>query len=306
MDKLKDKVKKRIIRWIILSFLMIFILPFCMVSCAVLIIVGILGGNDIEIANSTTLTAEYLIAVKTISDQQGLDFIKLLTLSTVEGEGTYNTEVLEKALGRMGEPIKIRSYEETLYSTYKKIYGELKTGAIPLKTLIVKSIDIDESGIKLYKNISEIEWNYSHSNDFGNDRTYGGERKHLGNDIMAVKGTPIVSMCDGIITQIGWNELGGWRIGITDKNGTYWYYAHMNSYAAGMRQGLNVSAGTLIGYVGSSGYGSVGTTGKFADHLHLQIGIIEQGHKGYVWVNPYEIVRFMEPYRTSIIKYIGE
>jgi murein DD-endopeptidase MepM/ murein hydrolase activator NlpD len=105
---------------------------------------------------------------------------------------------------------------------------------------------------------------------------------------------------------MGWNELGGWRIGITDKNNTYWYYAHMNSFEEGMYQGLSVTAGTVIGYVGNSGYGTVGTTGKFADHLHLQIGITMEDSRGNVWINPYEIVRFMEAYRTSIIKYIEE
>ena len=41
---------------------------------------------------------------------------------------------------------------------------------------------------------------------------------------------PVISVSDGYISNIGWLELGGWRIGITSCNGIYNYYAHLDSY----------------------------------------------------------------------------
>ena len=52
---------------------------------------------------------------------------------------------------------------------------------------------------------------------------------------MAEKNTPgyypVVSMTDGVVTEKGWLEKGGWRIGITAPTGAYFYYAHLDSYA---------------------------------------------------------------------------
>lgn len=53
----------------------------------------------------------------------------------------------------------------------------------------------------------------------------------------------VVSVCDGVVEKIGWLELGGYRIGIRSKTGTYFYYAHLSSYAEGMKQGKTVKAG---------------------------------------------------------------
>ena len=105
-------------------------------------------------------------------------------------------------------------------------------------------------------------------------RSYGGKRLHEGTDLMPPKNQrdtfAVVSVCDGVVEKIGWLELGGYRIGIRSKTGTYFYYAHLSSYAEGMKQGKTVKAGELLGYMGDSGYGKEGTVGKFPVHLHLE------------------------------------
>ena len=70
---------------------------------------------------------------------------------------------------------------------------------------------------------------------------------------------------------MGWNNFGGWRIGIRDNNNSYHYYAHLAYYDKEIKVGDIVEPGTLIGYVGSSGYGKEGTSGKFPPHLHYGI-----------------------------------
>lgn len=115
----------------------------------------------------------------------------------------------------------------------------------------------------------------SYSDDYGESRSWSpqGEtvRFHEGVDILSAKGTPISSVLDGIIVNMGWSEYGGWRMTIRVDSDTDFYYAHMSRYADGLKQGDTVRKGQIIGYVGSTGYGPVGTEDKFVSHLHFGI-----------------------------------
>ena len=101
------------------------------------------------------------------------------------------------------------------------------------------------------------------------------DKFHEGCDIMDslnVPGRiPVVSATDGIVTNIGWLYLGGYRIGITSDNKIYYYYAHLDSYANGIKVGDKIVAGQLIGFMGNTGEGEEGTRGKFPVHLHFGI-----------------------------------
>ena len=101
----------------------------------------------------------------------------------------------------------------------------------------------------------------------------------------------VVSVSDGIIENIGWLEKGGKRIGVRSESGAYFYYAHLDSYAS-LEVGDGVKAGDMLGFMGDSGYGTEGTTGKFPVHLHLGIYIYPDGQE--VSVNPYWILRYIE------------
>lgn len=127
------------------------------------------------------------------------------------------------------------------------------------------------------------------------ERNYAGKRRHEGTDIMASENKrglyPVVSMTDGVITNLGWLEKGGYRIGITTEGGTYYYYAHLDSYG-NIKEGMEVKAGELLGYMGDSGYGEEGTVGKFDVHLHVGIYFYEDGRE--LSVNPYHLLKFLE------------
>ena len=101
----------------------------------------------------------------------------------------------------------------------------------------------------------------------------------------------MLSMSDGVVEQIGWLKLGGYRVGIRSPKGVYFYYAHLYSYAPGIRRGTKIRAGDVIGYMGDSGYGEKeGTVGKFPVHLHL--GIYRKDTKyGEYSVNPYKFLQ---------------
>lgn len=110
---------------------------------------------------------------------------------------------------------------------------------------------------------------YSYSNGYGAARGWGGRRSHEGIDIFASYGTPVVSTSYGIVEIAGWNEYGGYRVGIRDIYNTYQYYAHLQWFAEEIEVGVIVEPGQVIGSVGSTGYGPEGTSGKFAPHLHF-------------------------------------
>ena len=112
-------------------------------------------------------------------------------------------------------------------------------------------------------------YNYSYANGYGAARGWGGRRAHEGIDIFASYGTPVTSTAYGIVEIVGWNEYGGYRIGIRDIYNTYQYYAHLQGFADGIEEGTIVEPGQVIGSVGSTGYGPEGTSGKFDPHLHF-------------------------------------
>lgn len=120
---------------------------------------------------------------------------------------------------------------------------------------------------------------------------------HEGCDIMDennIQGEiPIVSATDGVITNLGWLYLGGYRIGITTDDSIYYYYAHLNSYAAGLNVGDAVTAGQLLGFMGNTGEGEEGTKGKFDVHLHF--GIYKRNQNGNEEaVNAYPYLKQLE------------
>ncbi len=138
----------------------------------------------------------------------------------------------------------------------------------------------------------------SYGNDWGNPRTFGGDRRHEGCDIMGDQyedGTyPVVSMTDGVVEKLGWLRLGGWRVGIRSESGIYYYYAHLDSYAEGLEIGNEVRAGQQIGRMGSTGYSEIeGTSGNFAVHLHVGIYVPLKGQED-ISVNPYYLMQYLE------------
>lgn len=150
---------------------------------------------------------------------------------------------------------------------------------------------------------SSLEDEVYYENTWMYERNFQGKHGHEGTDLLSVRNKngihPIVSMTDGIITKVGWSAAGGYRIGILSDSNIYYYYAHLDHYAAQVKENQSVRAGQIIGYMGSSGYGAEGTYGKFPVHLHVGI-YINTADQYMVSVNPYHILKDLE---QNIIKY---
>ena len=92
----------------------------------------------------------------------------------------------------------------------------------------------------------------------------GYNKKHLGTDFAAPMGTPIMASGSGTITRAKWCGGGGNCIKIKHNSTYETIYAHMQSFAKGMKVGKKVRQGQIIGYVGSTGM----STGP---HLHYEV-----------------------------------
>lgn len=94
-----------------------------------------------------------------------------------------------------------------------------------------------------------------------------GGRQHNAADVMAPRGTLVLSADDGVIRRLSRNALGGITIYATDPDERFaYYYAHLDGYAPELHVHQRVRRGDVLGYVGSTGNAPAS-----APHLHFQI-----------------------------------
>ena len=116
-----------------------------------------------------------------------------------------------------------------------------------------------------------------------------GTRKHEAIDIMAPRGTRVVAVDDGKLVKLFYSKAGGITAYQFDPAGQLsYYYAHLDRYAEGLKEGMALKRGDLIGYVGTSGNSA-------ADAPHLHFGVYRLGADKKWWqgapVNPYPALR---------------
>ena len=92
----------------------------------------------------------------------------------------------------------------------------------------------------------------------------GYNKMHKGTDFAAPMGTPIMASGDGVIKKAGWCGGGGNCVKIRHNSSYETVYAHMSKFARGIKSGVRVKQGQIIGYVGSTGK----STGP---HLHYEV-----------------------------------
>ncbi len=143
---------------------------------------------------------------------------------------------------------------------------------------------------------------YDHYDDFGASRSYGYHRSHLGHDLMGSIGTPVIAIESGYVEAIGWNQYGGWRIGIRSfDQKRYYYYAHLRKdhpYAGDLSEGDIVTAGDVIGYLGMTGYSHTENVNNInVPHLHFGVQLIfnasQKDGNNQIWINCYELTKFL-------------
>lgn len=133
-------------------------------------------------------------------------------------------------------------------------------GPMPIATPLTASYPTPQGATHIFP----IVGGGSFSNDWGGPRP--GGRTHQGIDLFAKHGTPVVAISDGTLFRVGWNRVGGWRYWLRDRWGNEFYHAHLSGFTPAATDGAVVKAGTVLGYVGTSG-DARGTP----PHVHFEI-----------------------------------
>jgi len=193
-----------------------------------------------------------------------------------------------------------------LYSYYNEAYTAVLGGLVGS----YKVNGEEKYGLMAFSPIAKT-FPYEDYDDFGTRRTYGFSRPHLGHDLIAATGTPVIAVESGVVEALGWNQYGGWRIGIRsfDKH-RYYYYAHLRQnrpYAEGLEVGQTVTAGDVIGYVGHTGYSTTENVNNIRlSHLHFGLQLIfDESQKecnNEIWVDVYPITMLLHQKQAEVVR----
>lgn len=269
------------------------------------------------------LDQAYQYDVETYENGVHVNWIELLAYlgAMYGGEfGSYKKSDMSKLVERL------QSKEETMasitadmkyYSYYLEAYTAVLGGLVGEYEIEQLKDDTSEErvwvkkyGLKGYLPIAK-NFPYSDYDDFGVSRSYGYKRRHLGHDMMGQVGTPIVAVESGYVEAIGWNQYGGWRLGIRSFDGKrYYYYAHLRKnfpYNKTLKEGSIVQAGDVIGYLGRTGYSATENVNNIeTSHLHIGLQLIfdesQKEGNNEIWVDCYNLIRFLYRNRSETVK----
>ena len=251
-----------------------------------------------------------------------LNWVELLAYLAAKNGGEFKrfkASQLDAVAKELQEGKTIEELTEKLkyYSYYREAYGAVLDGLVGEYEIEVadETAEGGKKWVRKYglKGFSPIAKNYPYSDfdDFGTSRDYGFKRKHLGHDFMGATGTPIIAVEGGTVEALGWNQYGGWRIGIRshDKK-RYYYYAHLRQnfpFNKALEVGSVVQPGDVIGYLGHTGYSTKENVNNIKQpHLHFGLQLIfdesQKEGNNEIWVDVYPLVRLLYRNRCEVVK----
>lgn len=251
--------------------------------------------------------------IETYEKDCHISWIDILSVAACRTGGKCSLSSVKKAAKELKDgkaPRELLGNLYQYYDYYHKSYTAVLGGMLGTYVIEKDGQKICTYGLKAFSPIA-AGYGYSHSADFGNSRSFGFQRKHLGNDIMGSLGTPIVAVEGGVVEVMGWNRYGGWRIGVRSFDSKrYYYYAHLQKdhpFAQGLAEGDIVQAGDLLGFMGRTGYSDQENVNNIsAVHLHFGMQLVfEESQKeclSEIWVDVYDLVRLLADHRSSLEK----
>lgn len=275
---------------------------------------------DFKVTNEA-MRAAYQLDVESYGKDIHLNWVELLAYIGTRYGGEFSRykekdlHNLAKKLTEEGQTMEELTKDMKYYTYYREAYGAVLDGWVG-EYEIQKNADTEQQenpnlkeeilwekkyGLKAFLPIAK-GYGYSDYDDFGVSRSYGYSRPHLGHDMMGQVGTPIISVESGYVEAIGWNQYGGWRLGIRslDKK-RYYYYAHLRQnfpYNKELKEGSLIQAGDVIGYLGHTGYSTKENVNNIdTPHLHWGLQLIfdesQKEGNGEIWIDCYEITKFL-------------
>ena len=254
-----------------------------------------------------------------------LDWIELLAYLAAKNGGEFSRykasqmDAVVKEL-RGGKTMDELTENMKYYSYYREAYGAALGGFVGEYEVEVKDDGAENGkkwvrkyGLKAFLPIA-MNYPYSDFDDFGSSRDYGFKRTHLGHDFMGATGTPIIAVEGGTVEALGWNQYGGWRIGIRshDKK-RYYYYAHLRQnfpFNKSLEVGSVVQPGDVIGYMGHTGYSTKENVNNIKEpHLHFGMQLIfdesQKESNNEIWIDVYPLTCFLAKHTQEVQKVEG-
>ena len=269
---------------------------------------------------SDVMEKAFRLDMGTVQEEVHFNWVELLAYLGAKYGGDFE-RFRQTDLDAVVEKLKSGSAMEEIakdmkyYAYYREAYGAVLDGMVGYfeQESGNDKVWLRKYGLKVFSPIAK-NFPYSDFDDFGASRSYGFKRKHLGHDMMGQVGMPVIAVESGYVEALGWNQYGGWRIGIRsfDKK-RYYYYAHLRQnypYQANLKEGSIVTAGDVIGYLGRTGYSTTENTNNITTpHLHFGIQLIfdesQKEGNNEIWINCYEIVKFLRMNQSETVKVEG-
>lgn len=248
-----------------------------------------------------------------------IDILSYLSIQNGNNFSHYTNKDIKKLKEKLkdGKTIDELMAENKYYNYYKEVYTAVLGQYIGNYNVEIETSDNPDEqnweskyGLKAFSPIAK-NYYFEHYSDFANARTYGYKRKHTGHDLFGSIGTPVIAIEGGIVEYAGWNQYGGWRIGIRsfDKK-RYYYYAHLRKdhpYSSIIEEGATIQAGDVIGYLGMTGYSTKENVNNInVPHLHLGIQLIfdesQKDGNTEIWIDSYNIVKLLQKNKSAVYK----
>ena len=251
--------------------------------------------------------------IRSFEQEAHISWIDILAVAACRSGGKCPLTAVKKAASQLrsgADPETMLGGVYKYYDYYHDAYEAALGGLLGSFAIEKDGQWIAAYGLKAYSPIAS-GFGYSHCEDFGVSRSFGFQRKHLGNDLMGTLGTPIVAVEGGVVEAMGWNRYGGWRIGIRSHDSKrYYYYAHLQKdhpFAEGLQEGDLVQAGDIIGFMGRTGYSDKENVNNIETvHLHFGLQLIfDESQKeclSEIWIDVYDIVRLLSEHRSTVVK----
>ena len=251
------------------------------------------------------------VDIDSFEEEQHISWIDILSLAACRTGGKCGLTSVKRAARELKQgkvPQDLLGEAFRYYSYYHEAYSAVLGGLLGSFAICRNGTWVPKYGLKAYSPIAE-GYSYSHYDDFGASRSFGFQRKHLGNDLLGNPGTPIVAVEGGTVEALGWNRYGGWRVGIRSHDRKrYYYYAHLlkdKPFAASLTVGQTVNPGDVIGFMGRTGYSDQENTNNIEiNHLHFGVQLIfDESQKecsSEIWINVYPLVNLLSQHRSSV------
>ncbi len=258
-------------------------------------------------ASAAAMREALAVDIATHKTGEPISWITLLTCYAAKNDGNFKS-YKNGALTNLAQQLKAGKTPqqlgctEKLYRYYMEAYTAILGGMVGEYTLDGEK----QYGLCAFSPIAR-GYSYSHYDDFGASRSYGYERPHLGHDMLGSIGTPIVAVEGGYVEAVGWNQYGGWRVGIRSFDGKrYYYYAHLRRDHPynDLYEGKIVRPGEVIGYLGMTGYSTKENVNNInVPHLHFGMQLIfapsQKDGWNQIWIDLYELTEFLSAYRST-------